>query len=380
MTMIRFPLPQAASAGLALLLAACSPTGQVADPDRHDEAHADDGAVTLDSGQIAAAGIAIVRPSVGGDGGTVDLPATIEADPQTMQIVAAAIGGRIVALNHELGETVARGDIVAVIESRDAAALKATVEAAGARAALARSQLAREQRLFAEKVSPEQDLIAARTAAAEADIALRLARQQLATTGGGGGALNRVGIAAPIAGQVIGRSAILGQSVAADAELFRIAKLGTLALRLSLSPADAARVRPGAAVELTAPGRTGQAHIAFVSPILDPETRQVPAIARLDNRAGLWRVGEPVNAAIALAGNGDRRAVRVPLTAIQTVANRTVVFVRTPTGFRAVPVRVGAAAGDDVVVAGLTGRERIAAANSFILKSELGKGAAGHED
>ena len=57
---------------------------------------------------------------------------------------------------------------LAVIESREAASLKGEVEAARARLALAQSNYAREQRLFAERVSPEQDLIAARTAAAEA--------------------------------------------------------------------------------------------------------------------------------------------------------------------------------------------------------------------
>src|SRR3546814_6449082 len=87
--------------------------------------------------------------------------------------------------------------------------------------------LRREQRLFAEKVSPEQDLIAARTAATEADIALRLARQQVAAAGGGGGSLNRLAIRAPIAGQVIARPAILGQTVAADAALFRVANPST---------------------------------------------------------------------------------------------------------------------------------------------------------
>ena len=58
-----------------------------------------------------------------------------------------------------------------------------------------------------------------------------------------------------------------------------------------------------------------------------------------------------------------------------------VVFARTETGFRAVPVTLGRQDGAMVTVAdGLTGRERIAAANSFTLKSALGAAEAGHED
>lgn len=336
--------------------------------------------VKLSADQIRTAGIEIVYPTVGGNGGAIELPATVEGNPQGTQIVSAAIAGRVVALNRNLGETVRRGETLAVIESREAASLRGEVEAARARLALAQSNYKREQRLYAERVSPEQDLIAARTAATEASIALRLARQQLSATGGGGGSLNRVGIVAPIAGQVIGRNAMLGQTVAADAELFRVANLSTVSLSLSLSPADAGRVHPGAAVAVTAPGRTTQARVTFVSPALDPQTRLVPVVATVDNRAGQWRVGESVTAAIQLAGKGDTN-IRVPLTAIQTIDGKTVVFVRTEDGFRATPVTLGAQSGETiVVVSGLTGREQVASANSFTLKSELGKSAGGDED
>ena len=74
-------------------------------------------------------------------------------------------------------------------------------------------------------------------------------------------------------------------------------------------------------------------------------------------------------------------AIRVPLTAIQTIGNKSVVFVRTPHGFKATPVTLGAQAGDSVVVtSGLSGSEAIAATNSFTLKSELGKSEGGDED
>ncbi len=336
--------------------------------------------VKLSVDQIRTAGIEIVHPIVGANGGAIELPATIEGNPQGTQIVSAAIAGRIVALNRNLGETVRRGETLAVIESREAASLKGEVEAAQARLALARSNYVREQRLYAERVSPEQDLIAARTAATEASIALRLARQQLSATGGGGGSLNRVGIVAPIAGQIIGRSAVLGQTVAADTELFRVANLSTVTLSLALSPADAGRVHPGAAVDVTATGRKGQARVTFVSPALDPQTRLVPIVANIDNRGGFWRIGESATAAIQLPGTGDA-TIRVPITAVQMINNKSVVFVRTDNGFKATTVTLGAQSGDTVVVtAGLTGREQIASTNSFTLKSELGKSSGGDED
>ena len=121
--------------------------------------------------------------------------------------------------------------------------------------------------------------------------------------------------------------------------------------------------------------------MTFVSPVLDATTRLVPVIATIDNRGGQWRVGESVQAAILLGGEQGAGAISVPSTAVQTIGDKPVVFVRTATGFRAVPVTLGQSSGASVtILSGLTGREQIAAANSFVLKAELGKGEGGDED
>lgn len=366
----------------ALLMAGCS-GGDSAPEEKKAEAgeeagHADEeGEIDLTPQQIKTAGIELVRTLRSG-GGALTLPATIEGDPQGMQVVSAAIGGRVVSLTRNLGQSVGRGQTLAIIESREAATLNAEIEAARARLALAESNLRREQRLFDQRVSPEQDLIAARTAATEARIALRLAQQQVAAAGGGGGALNRIAITSPLAGQVVGRSVTLGQTVAADAELFRVANLSRVAVTLSLSPSDAGKVRPGSEIEIVAGDRRSVARVDFVSPILDETTRLTTVIAVIDNRSGQWRVGEPVTASIQLPGGGAGSVV-VPQSAIQTVEGRPTVFVRTDHGFKAVPVTLGNPSGDNVVVtSGLTGNEQLAGPNSFTLKAELGKGEAEH--
>jgi cobalt-zinc-cadmium efflux system membrane fusion protein len=377
---VLLPLP------LALMLAACgggteTDNKAASAPEGHaEESHEDEGKIVLTEDQIASAGIQIGRPTLGGSG-TLEMPATIESDPQAMHVVSAAIGGRIVSLTRNLGETIGRGQTLAIIESREAAQMKGEVEASRARMALANSNLGREQRLFAQRVSPEQDLIAARTAAAEARIAYNQAIGQLSAAGGGGGSLNRIGIGAPAAGQVISRSVALGQTVDANAELYRIANLSTVSLSLQLQPGDAGRVKPGNMVQVTAAGRQATARVRFVSPILDEQTRLVPVVAMLDNREGQWRAGEPVTAAVQLSGEGGDDAIRVPSTAVQTVEGKTMIFVRTSNGFQVTPVTLGQTSGAMVIVrSGLRGSERIATINSFTLKAELGKGEATHED
>lgn len=368
---------------LLLPLGGCGQGAAPADQNKTEaEPHAAEGEIALSADQIAAAGITLVRPERGSGGGTIAAPAILEGDPQATQIVSAAIGGRVVSLTRNLGDPVRRGETLAVIESREAAALNAEVERAAARAELARANLNRDEALFAKGHRPEREVQTSRAAAREAEVSLNMARQQVAASGLRRGGLNRIVIAAPIGGQVIGRSAILGQTVAADAELFRVANLARISVTLSLPPADAGRVRPGMMLAVRSAGREGQARIRFVSPVLDPETRLVRVIADLDNRDARWRVGEPVQAEIRAEATGTPGdALSVPAEAVQTIGNRPMLFVRTSTGFRAVPVTLGRRDGPRITIrSGLTGSDQVAATNSFTLKAELGKGDADHGD
>lgn len=333
--------------------------------------------VTMSAQQIAAVGIELTRPIVGGGAGAIQAAALIENDPDETRVVAAPIEGRVVALTRNLGDYVRRGDTLAVIESREAASLQAEVERARSRLNLARVTLDRDQALYKRGFRPKSQLDISQATYEQALTDLRMASQQVSASGLRGGNLNRIVITAPIGGRVIARSAVLGQVFMADApdtELFRIADTNRLSVTFSLSPADAARVTRGNIVEVSAPSRQSTASVTFVSPALDPKTRLVPVIARLDNRAGQWRVGEPATVAVGVAA-GVGSAVRVPTTAVQTVEGRSVVFVRTGAGFRVVPVTLGAQEGETTVVtSGLTGGEQIAATNSYTLKAELEKG------
>jgi cobalt-zinc-cadmium efflux system membrane fusion protein len=90
-------------------------------------------------------------------------------------------------------------------------------------------------------------------------------------------------------------------------------------------------------------------------------------------------VGSVVSARVMTGAGGG--AIIVPSEAVQTVEGRPVVFVVEAAGFHAKPVTPGrVAAGSTEILRGLTGSERIAGKGAFLLKAELGKGEAGHED
>lgn len=345
------------------------------------EAEAKEDFVALSDQQIKAAGIEVmpVRQSFAG---AVEAPAVIAADPKHAAVVSSAVGGRVVEIRRNLGEPVARGDVLAVIESRDVAQLRADVEIAKRQYELSQANFAREERLYGEKVTSRQEFEIARNAAQEARTRLRLAEQQLAAAGASsGGQLNRLMLRSPIKGNVTARQIALGDIVAPDAHLFEVADLNELAAELSLSPDDAARVAVGTTVDVSTDGRTGTGRITHVSRVLDPATRQVRAIARLSNGRGAWRIGETVRASIALEGSAGGTQLAIPRTAVQTVEDRPSVFVREKDGFAIKHVVLGGnAAGYVKVMGGLEGNEQVAVSNTYLLKAEHGKGEAGDDD
>lgn len=380
------------------LVAGCgrSPSADASRPEGADEAHADEGdhggdedaqdqeesgghdQITLSEAQISAARIE-VAPVGAGIGGALSLPAVIATDPTRAAVVATSIGGRVHSLARNVGETVNVGDALAMLESREAAELSAELEAARQQQQLAQATLQREERLYAERVSPESDVLAARTIAKEAQIRVKLAQDRIAATGAAAsGTSSAVAIRSPLQGHVVSRSAELGAVVGADTELFRVADLSTVALEIALLPDTASLVGVGDPVHVVAGTRTATGSIAFVSPVIDPHTRQVRATAFLPNADGQWRIGETVDATLPL---GAADAITVPRTALQTVEGKPTVFVRTEGGFRAAHVEAGVASGDAVVISsGLQPGDRIAVSNTFVLKAEAGKGEGGHDD
>lgn len=353
--------------------------GEAAEKEAGSEAKED--FVTLSDQQIRAAGIEVmpVRQSFAG---AVEAPAVIAADPRHAAVVSSSVGGRVVEIRRNLGDPVAHGDVLAVIESRDVAQLRADVEIARRQHELAQATFAREERLYGEKVTSRQEFEIARNASLEARTRLRLAEQQLAAAGGTGGEqLNRLMLRSPIKGNVTARQIALGDIVAPDARLFEVADLNELAVELSLSPNDAARVTVGTAVDVSTDGRTGAGRITQVSRVLDPATRQVRAIARLSNGQGNWRIGETVKASIALEGSTGGSQLAIPRTAVQTVEDKPSVFVRAKEGFAIKHIVLGTtAAGYVKVASGLEGGEQIAVSNTYLLKAEHGKGEAGDDD
>ena len=388
-SLLGMPSTPAGSARAAPAAPAPSPAAGKDDGHGHAEGGGEEGHIKMTAEQVEAAGIRVAPVQGGALVSRAAVPGVLSASQDRQARVTARLGGIVTEVRKTLGDEVARGDVLAVLESREVSDAKGEFLAATRTAALAETTLARETRLWRQKISAEQEFLQARTSAEEARIRVDLGRARLAALGLSdaevgalarqpAATLRRLELRAPLAGRITARNAVLGASVAADAEVFSVADLSVLWVEMTIPPRDLPLARQGQSVVVMGEGdaRT-EGKVIFLSPVLDPETRSARAVAEIPNQTGTWRAGGFVTAHLATAEQPVD--VLVPREAVQEVEGKKVVFVRNEEGFELRQVEIGRedATGYEVIF-GLDAGTEIAVGNAFSLRAELSKSEAGH--
>lgn len=340
---------------------------------------------TSDTVDISPDGIRMsaitVAPAAAGElDATILASATVEAMPDAEAVLTARAPGTVIRIFKRIGDPVRAGETLALVESRDASTIAADRAAAAARVTLASKQLTREHSLLAQGVSPRADY-----EAVQASLAVAQADARRASAAAGAVRLapdgRSVAVVSPVTGRVTSAPANLGQFIAAETELFRVADPARLQVTANLPPADAGRVRPGDKVELiTNDGRTVAGRVRSATGVVDPNTRAATVVVEPGAGASLLVPGQLAQARIFASGGATKSGVMVPQDAVQTIGDRSVVFVRTAGGFKAQTVQTGQRSGGFVaIIAGLKAGTPIATINAFLLKAEIEKNEGGDE-
>ncbi|MFG0324660.1 efflux RND transporter periplasmic adaptor subunit [Pseudomonas sp. zjy_13] len=344
-----------------------------------EEGHGEEeGQLHLSIAQIETAGVQLAAAGPRELGTAISFPGEIRFDEDRTAHVVPRVPGVVEAVQAELGQAVRRGQVLAVIASQQISDLRSEQQAAQRRLELARLTFQREQQLWQERISAEQDYLQARQALQEAEIALANARQKVAAVGPAG-AGNRYELRAPFDAVVVEKHLTVGEVVDATSNAFTLSDLSRVWATFAVAPRDLDKVVTGRDVTVSAPdlGAQVQGKVNYVGSLLGEQNRAATVRATLANPNGAWRPGLFVNVAVSV----DRfdAAVAVPESALQTWEAQTVVFARTAEGFEARPVKTGRRdAGQVEITSGLAAGTQVAAAGSFVLKSELGKGSAEH--
>ncbi|TFF37601.1 efflux RND transporter periplasmic adaptor subunit [Pseudomonas sp. RIT623] len=338
----------------------------------------EEGKLHLSAEQIQAAGVQLSTAGPRTLGTAISFPGEIRFDEDRTAHVVPRVPGVVESVQAELGQAVKRGQVLAVIASQQISELRSEQQAAQRRLELARLTFSREQRLWQERISAEQDYLQARQALQEAEIAAANARQKVAAVAPAGQG-NRFELRAPFDAVVVEKHLTVGEVVDETSNAFTLSDLSRVWATFAVAPRDLDKVVSGRGVSVSAPdlGAEVQGKVNYVGSLLGEQNRAATVRATLNNPNGAWRPGLFVN--IAVTVERFDAAVVVPQSALQTWEEQTVVFVRTEQGFEARPVKPGRRDSGQVEIReGLAAGTVVAAAGSFVLKSELGKGSAEH--
>lgn len=315
-----------------------------------------------------------------GDGGLASeilTSGTVTAAPNSDAVILARASGNVVRVNRQLGDSVKAGDILAQIESMEAATMTAERNMTSARAELARKVYAREANLFEQGVTPRQDVEAAQAARAVAEAEARRAASvaRAANLSKDGASL---AVVSPIAGKVTALTVTLGGFVQPQTELFRVAGAGQPLVEASVAAADIGRIATGDRATIApASGTPVEATVRSVTPTVSGSTRAALVLLTPASPDAKLVVGEGVRVRLHL--KNDNGGMVVPEDAVQNIEGRDVLFVRTEDGFRPTPVLVGTRSGGMAqIVNGVSVGEQVATRNAFLIKADMIK--AGKEE
>lgn len=288
----------------------------------------------------------------------VEIDGTIAAGQQAE--VGFKTPGRIAHLAVKVGDTVKAGQLLATLDSSEAAAqlraAQAEERAAEAQLALAADTERRTQTMVETGSVPEANGVQTAQQKALASAQLEAAKAQVSL---GQVSLSNHRLVAPFAGSVTRAPDGVGGVASPGAPLFEIDDLSHLKLKGTLSEGDAGLVAPGATVSVDTEHGPVAGTITTVLGSVDPATRRVRVEASIDNQDARLRAGSFVRATVK--GQKTIPVLELPREALKpgsqdevfvvehgALAARRLAFSVAPDG--TLLVRHGLAASDQVVL------------------------------
>jgi len=357
--------------------------------DDHGHDEHDDSIVKLSKEDMKRFGIEVEKVKAGDIEQHIRVPGEIVINSDSLAHIVPRVPGIAQQVKKNLGAFVKKGEVMAVIESRELADIKAAYLTSIESFQLAEPYFKREERLWKKKISSEQDYLDAKKAYAEAKIEMNKAKYKLSALGFSLEYIKNLPsepphlftsyeITAPFNGTIIKKHITLGEVVKEDDDIFVVANLDTVWVDLRVPQKDSTAVKKGQKVTITGKAGTTKSEgtIDYVHSLIDEQTRTKLARVVLDNTTGQFLPGTFVTATVQV-GNSETDVV-VDKKVLQDIDDETCVFVQTEHGFEPRSVMVGRSNDTCVeIIDGLESGEIIVTENSFRIKAQLEKAAAG---
>ncbi len=382
---------------LCLTLASCSKTKPDVSPEKEKKAAS--GLITMEPAAQQHVGMKISPAKMTQLTEYLQVTGTVQPVDSRVSQVRSLARGRLVDVRAKVGDRVRAGQELARIDNLEAGELAALLSSARAELqrfkvllAVQAKQVARNQRLSEIGAAPLKDYEQSR---AEYQALEESLRSQDAVIAGLTSRLRRFGksdpdpsaaavtaITAPFDGIVTKAVTAPGEVVDAATGLFTLADISRVWVQAEVYEKDLGRLQVGQSAIIhvdTYPEERFAGKVTYISDALDPQTRTAKVRCEVAN--DLVRLKLDMFATVQLPTTFSRRAVAVPIGAIQQLETKTVVFVqRGMAQFEAREITPGKNVNGQVeVLAGLQEGELVVVVGAFHLKSIVAGKELGEE-
>ena len=317
----------------------------------------------------------------------------VQANSYKETPVMSLVGGIVRSVSAELGQSVKRGQRVAIIFSNELADVQARYLTAAAVLDEHHRHHMRTMKLVEIGAASRQELEMATSQLRDAESNVATLRQKLMLLGWSAQRIDsmnstsqvssEVNVIAPNAGTITSRSVNSGEVIEANKELMRVTDLSTVWVVGQVYEKNLATVRVGSGANVTSdayPRQVFRGRVTYVDPKIDPATRTAQVRIEMANPRQMFKIGMFVNVAFGALGAAEKTMPVVPKDAVQKVGSQQFVFVTTDKSNEFVmrSVSVGAESnGFYPVREGLTVGEHVVVEGSFLLRAEWMKTHSG---
>lgn len=263
-------------------------------------------------------------------GARLSVPGVIEADPSRTISVLPPLAGRLAELKVSLGDRVAAGQVLAVLDSPDLAQAYEDDEKAADTLALAEKTLKRQQQSQEIGVASDHDLDQAKSDVAQAQAERTRTTARLKDLGAQTGDRRRLVIRAPAAGSVTALNAAQGAMLNDPTQpVLTLSDLSIVWATALVAERDLGAVAKGQPAEVSLdayPGKVWTGKVAFVADLVEADSRRDKVRIAFANPDTALKPN--MFATITLKGS-EKSQVVLPTSALLMNNDRVTVFVET---------------------------------------------------
>jgi cobalt-zinc-cadmium efflux system membrane fusion protein len=227
------------------------------------------------------------------------------------------VGGNVRDVRVELGDYVQKGQTLAIIQSSEVAGYNSQLVQAQAELRLAEKNLQVAKEMYADKLSSERDVLAARREVEREEAELTRLKEVLQIYGADQQSVALV--KAPISGYVLEKNINQGTQLRSDDAnaVFTISQLNEIWVLANVNESDIGRVKIGLPAQiqtLSYPDRIFHGTVNKVYNVLDQTTKTMQVRIRLANEKMLLKPG--MNASVVLAFDDGGSMPTIPAKAL----------------------------------------------------------------